>query len=276
MVDICHVDQARPIGDTCDVPTRLPVADHWFERTRIDDAITLLIEPHVNALLQCNIWHLRGRDRDLLIDTGLGVASLAEAAADLFAADLLAIATHAHTDHVGSMYEFGQRAIHAAEVDTISNISGALNLDVDEADEATLAMIDGWGYDIRGGLVTAIPYEGFELNGPARHPAPPTRVLEDGDVIDAGDRAFEVLHVPGHSPGSIALWEPATAVLFSGDAVYDGPLLDEIEGADIDVYIATMHTLRALPVDTVHGGHGPSMDRRRFHEVIDAYLVTRA
>ncbi len=54
----------------------LPIADHWFERKRVDDKITLLWEPHVDPLVRCNIWHVRGRDRDALIDSGLGIASL--------------------------------------------------------------------------------------------------------------------------------------------------------------------------------------------------------
>ena len=54
----------------------LPIADRWFERRRIDDSITLLWEPHVVELMRCNIWHVRGRDRDLVIDTGMGVMSL--------------------------------------------------------------------------------------------------------------------------------------------------------------------------------------------------------
>ena len=58
----------------------LRIADRWFEWRRIDDAVTLLWEPHVVPLMRCNIWHVRGRDRDLLIDTGMGIASLKEAA----------------------------------------------------------------------------------------------------------------------------------------------------------------------------------------------------
>jgi len=71
------------------------------------------------------------------------------------------------------------------------------------------------------------------------------------------------------------LWDASSGVLFSGDAVYDGPLLDEIEGADIDTYLTTMLRLRSLPVMSVHGGHDTSMDRTRFCEVIDAYLARR-
>lgn len=253
----------------------LRVAEQWFTRTSVDHDITLLVEPHVHPLLRCNIWHVRGRDGDVLIDTGLGVASLASAARDLFDTNLLAVATHAHTDHIGSFHEFDRRAIHAAEADVATNIDGHLQLDTTATDDATFDQLAGWGYDIRGGLLTAVPHAGFDLDGCARHGAAPTQILDEGDMIDLGDRAFEVLHVPGHSPGSIALWDQRSGVLFSGDAVYDGPLLDEIDTADVDAYIATMHRLRRLPVQIVHGGHNTSMDRRRFHEVIDDYLRRR-
>ncbi len=44
----------------------LPIANTWFERTKIDASITLLWEPYVIPLMRCNIWHVRGRDRDLV------------------------------------------------------------------------------------------------------------------------------------------------------------------------------------------------------------------
>ena len=63
--------------------------------------------------------------------------------------------------------------------------------------------------------------------------------------------------------------------LFSGDAVYDGPLLDQLPESDITAYIQTMKKLRELPVDVVHGGHEPSFGRERLHEIIGAYLRKR-
>ena len=70
--------------------TMLPIADRWFELKRISDDITLLWEPHVVPLMRCNIWHVRGRDRDLMIDTGMGIASLRDAAQHLLHAGLCA------------------------------------------------------------------------------------------------------------------------------------------------------------------------------------------
>ncbi|MEL6986020.1 MAG: MBL fold metallo-hydrolase, partial [Actinomycetota bacterium] len=102
-----------------------------------------------------------------------------------------------------------------------------------------------------------------------------TRLIEEGDVIDLGDRQLEVLHLPGHSPGSIGLWESATGTLFSGDAIYDGPLLDQFDDSNIADYCATMERLLDLPVTTVHGGHDPSFDRDRLTTLARAYLERR-
>jgi glyoxylase-like metal-dependent hydrolase (beta-lactamase superfamily II) len=140
--------------------------------------------------------------------------------------------------------------------------------------ETVLAPYRDAGYDIPELFVDAVPAAGMAMVGEIG-PAPATRVLDDGDIVDCGDRSFEVLHLPGHSPGSIGLWEAATGVLFSGDAVYDGPLLDELEGSDTDDYVATMRRLRELPVTVVHGGHEASFARDRLIELCDAYLARR-
>jgi glyoxylase-like metal-dependent hydrolase (beta-lactamase superfamily II) len=91
--------------------------------------------------------------------------------------------------------------------------------------------------------------------------------IGEGDVIDLGDRAFEVLHLPGHSPGSIGLWDSPAGILFSGDAIYDGPLLDELAGSSIDQYCMTMERLMVLPVTVVHAGHDPSFGRDRLRQL---------
>ncbi len=253
----------------------LRVASSWFERSAIDGDITLLTERHVHPLLRCNIWHVRGRDRDLVVDTGLGVASLTAAAPDVFGDSSVAVATHAHMDHVGGMHEFESRAIHHAEADALADAQGHLPLDLSRYDEETLGALADMGYDIRAGLLTEIPSQEFSIADHRLVGVAATKLLNEGDVVDLGDRRFEVLHLPGHSPGSIGLLDHASRTLFSGDAIYDGPLLDEIPGSDIQSYVATMRRLRTLAVQTVHAGHGDSMGRARFLELIDDYLRRR-
>jgi len=101
---------------------------------------------------------------------------------------------------------------------------------------------------------------------------PATHIVDEGARFDLDDRDFEVLHLPGHSPGSIGLWEDATGTLFSGDVIYDGYLLDDIPGSNVANYVVTMRRLRELPIRVVHGGHRPSFGRDRLIEIIDGYL----
>jgi glyoxylase-like metal-dependent hydrolase (beta-lactamase superfamily II) len=251
------------------------IADTWFEFRRVDDDITLIWEPHVVPLIRCNIWHVCGRDRDLLIDTGLGMASLKAAARHLFEKPLTAVATHAHYDHAGGFHEFEERVIHDAEARKVA-AGNAASLYGAGKEDALLESIRAAGYEVPPELFTAVPGDGYDPRSYRVLPAPATRIVGEGDVIDAGDRHFEVLHLPGHSPGSIGLWEEGSGTLFSGDAIYDGPLLDELPGSDIPAYVATMKRLRQLPVSVVHAGHDPSFGRARLRELCDAYLAKRA
>ena len=103
-------------------------------------------------------------------------------------------------------------------------------------------------------------------------PAPLTGYLDEGDVLDLGDRSFQVFSLPGHSPDSIALWEKDTGTLFSGDTLYDGDLYDTLYHSDPDAYRESLERLRELPIQTVHGGHFGSFGKERMNELIDGYL----
>jgi glyoxylase-like metal-dependent hydrolase (beta-lactamase superfamily II) len=252
----------------------LPVCDPWFVSERAGEGITLLTEPHVHPLLRCNVWHVEGRDVDLVVDTSLGLAPLRHLVERELAKGLLALATHSHSDHIGGLHEFSDRAAHRSEAATLAELVTTC-LESSLYDETVLGPYRLAGYDIPERFVDAVPPGGLQATIRKGDPAPATRLLDEGDVIDLGDRSFEVLHLPGHSPGSIGLWEEATGVLFSGDAAYDGPLLDELDGSDIEAYVVTMRRLRDLPVTIVHGGHEPSFGRDRLIEICDHYIAAR-
>lgn len=248
------------------------VAGNWFYRKKIDDGVTYLTEPHVTEFLRCNIWHIAGRDRDILVDTGLGIQSLQEAAEDLFGKDLLAVATHTHYDHIGGMHEFDHCAVHRKEAGGLQCPEPA-SLLKEEIPPDELEKIESAGYRLENGeLIAAHPCEDYSVKGFHIKPSTPTWLLDDGDIIDTGDRHFKVLHLPGHSPGSIGLWEEKTRTLFSGDAVYDGPLLHNLPGSDLEDYLITMERLRKLDVRIVHGGHGVSFGQDRLHALIDDFV----
>lgn len=235
-------------------------AENWYGSTSHPGGVTHIFEPHIDVFYRCNIWHVRGRDGDLLFDSGSGVVSLLAQFPALARKPLLAVASHTHFDHIGNHHEFPDRACHALE----AAILAAPTRDATLATRyATLKMFE------------RLPPGGFDADAYCVAPAAATRILAQGDLVDLGDRHFEVLHVPGHSPGSIALWEAARGLLLSGDAVYDGPLIDDAFHSNVADYVDTMRRLRELPVNVVHGGHYPSFGRDRFRQLIDDYVQGR-
>ena len=238
----------------------MPIADRWFDTRRYGDDVTLIWEPHVFPGVRCNMWHVRGRDRDLLLDSGMGIKSLREHVALVTEKPVLCVASHSHFDHVGSHYEFAERLAHPAEADILA------------APDRENTVIERY---VSEAIFDAYPDAGFDPDKYTVRPAPPTRLIDEGDVVDLGDRQFAVLHLPGHSPGSIVLWEAATGILLSGDVIYDGELLDNVYHSNIEDYVESMERLRPLPVETVHGGHRDSFGRARFLELIDDYVAGR-
>lgn len=254
----------------------LQIAARWFESERLSDGVTRIWEPHVIRVMQCNIWHVQGRTRDLLIDTGMGIASLQEAAADIFTKALTAVATHTHLDHVGSFHEFPDRIVHADEAQRLTSPSENFSMRREDHPIQFIAGLERAGYQVDPLFITAVPHADFDLQTFSCPAAPATRLVGEGDVIDLGNRVFEVLHLPGHSPGSLGLWEAETGILFSGDAIYDGPLLDELPDSDIATYVRTMRRLEQLPARIVHAGHDPSFDGARLRQLARQYLERRA
>jgi len=251
----------------------MQVADIWYQRRTIGGGITFLTEPHVHDVIRCNIWHVRGRDRDLLVDTGLGIVSLRDAAEDLFGGKLLTVLTHAHFDHMGGSHEFDQCLIHPSEQQTLESAGDSMALTLSGFDAEILRSIREAGYQLdEESLLSAIPYAGFQPATEILRPGRATRLIKEGDILDLGDRIFEVLHLPGHSPGSVGLYERRSQTLFSGDAIYDGPLLADLPGSDRVKYAETLERLLRLPVTVAHGGHGPSMSGDRLRSIASAYL----
>lgn len=235
-------------------------ADQWYRIRRLEDGVTWIDEPHIIEFYRCNIWHVRGRDRDMLVDSGMGVVSLREWVPLVTERPLDAVASHTHFDHVGCHHEFPCRLCHRAEADILAHPTR----------ENTLAEIY-----VTDEIFTALPPEPYQSTRYSVASAPATRLLDDGDVIDLGDRQFEVIHTPGHSPGGIALWEAATGLLISGDIVYDGELIEGTSALEQAQYISSMERLLALPVRVVHGGHFPSYSGARHRQIITRWLETK-
>lgn len=91
------------------------------------------------------------------------------------------------------------------------------------------------------------------------HPGVRFRSAEDGERISVAGTELEVIHTPGHSPGSVCLHLPEAKALFSGDTLFSGgPGATGRSFSDFPTIISSIRErLFALPEDTkVHTGHG--------------------
>lgn len=143
------------------------------------------------------------------------------------------VLTHAHVDHIAGVTDV-RRAfkgvpvlIHQAERDWLSDAS--LNLSM---------------------------FSGLPISGPG-----PDRLLHHNDTLAVGECSFQILHTPGHSPGSVTLYNRANNVAFVGDALFAGSIgRTDFPGCSMEQLAASItQRLYTLPDDTrVLPGHGPN------------------
>jgi glyoxylase-like metal-dependent hydrolase (beta-lactamase superfamily II) len=167
----------------------------------------------------------------IVIDPGGHARQIAQAVENLRGRVQAIVLTHAHFDHVMGI-EMLKRSTGAPL------LVGAKEKPVFESVER-----QGQAFGI------AVP------------PLPdPERWLAEGDVVRAGALEFRVLEVPGHSPGSIALYNAANSVVFVGDVLMRGTIgRTDFPGCSLEELLRSIRgKLYALPDATqVYSGHGP-------------------
>ena len=83
------------------------------------------------------------------------------------------------------------------------------------------------------------------------------RRLKDGDMVKAGAYELQVVHTPGHSPGSICLLDKKTGTLFSGDTIFaDSVGRTDLPGSDPAKLVESIQKLKKLGVKRIFPGHG--------------------
>ncbi len=184
------------------------------------------------ALYDSNIYLLTG-ERNALIDTGTGQASslvIGEIRRILDGRHLdYVILTHCHYDHVGGLEailaETGAKAMAGrADADVISNADSRYTLDT-----------------MFGGRLNPVPVD----------------PLDDGDVIDLGDRRLRVISTPGHTAGGICLYDESSRDLFSGDTVFlEGIGRTDFPGGSFQDLASSVRAISNIDIRGLYPGHG--------------------
>ncbi|GAB6989900.1 hypothetical protein JCM16418A_19500 [Paenibacillus pini] len=181
------------------------IKDSWFTIQEID------IETY--AISEYGHWEkvhsflLVGKEKAVLIDTGLGIDNIKRITDELTHLPIVVFTTHVHTDHIGCHGEFEEIYVHEGDSDWLINGIKGLSIEQIRKDisrDITIPTPETFNPD------TYKPFQGV-----------PTGFLQDGDVIDLGNRKLVIYHTPGHSPGHISLFDNKSGYLFTGDLLYD-------------------------------------------------------
>jgi len=182
----------------------------------------------------CNSFFIDGKKR-ILIDPGhyhlFGHVREDLSGLSLSPQDIdLVIITHAHPDHMEAIKVFTEDsamiALHKAEMDFIRSVAPHYG--------------------------EALGISDFE----------PDLLLKEGD-LEIGDLSFQVIHTPGHSPGSICLYWPEKKALFAGDVVFNqGIGRTDLPGGNGQELKDSIKRIAKLDLDYVLTGHGDIVSGR--------------
>lgn len=239
------------MGQRPDWTSDFPYRD-WFSVVELGPGTHLISEPvHVNSYL------IEGSERAVLLDTGLGLADIRKVAEGLSGKPLRVVNSHYHFDHSGGNRWFPEIAIHRSGAELLAtpppeDLAAAYMEYVHRlhADWVTYRELDDRYFRLLTGEVYVRPLpEGFADGDFEILPSRATTLLDDGDVIDLGDRRLRVLHTPGHSPDSICLFEERTGMLFTGDTLSAGAIYAHAEDADVGSFARSTARLAGMAAD---------------------------
>jgi hydroxyacylglutathione hydrolase len=168
------------------------------------------------------------------------------------------IMTHTHLDHIGCFPEI-QQQIPEAEL-WVQTLEGE---QLEQGDERTVHGMD---------MFRSMAEMQFGIK-PGDYTFQVQRKLEGGDILDIGGMTWEVIHIPGHSMGGIALYNRSQKILIPGDVVYADYAIGRFDlyGADASALKKSLYNLAELEVDILLPGHN-----RIGQELPDGYILQTA
>lgn len=152
------------------------------------------------------------------------------------------IMTHTHLDHIGCLSEI-QKQIPSAEL-------WAHQLEADLLEQGEERAV--YGMD----MFRTLCQLQFRLK-PGAFKFQVNRKLQGGETLDLGDSAWEVIHIPGHSMGSIGLYQRPMKILIPGDVIYADYAIGRFDlyGANASELMKSLMRLAELEVDILLPGH---------------------
>ena len=187
----------------------------WYSVEEIDAHVRVIDERGLNRM-----YFVVGGDRSLLIDTGWGLGDLKTLVRSLSDLPITVVNTHGHPDHVSGNFYFDK--VHIAEADH----------------ELMCESFRKETRELKCRTAISVFPESFDKETWCDKKFAGAEIISEGHCFDLGGTVIEVMSVPGHTAGSIALLDHGNGIIFAGDTVLSGEIW--------------MHGERSQPMNVYH------------------------
>ncbi|ADL53910.1 MBL fold metallo-hydrolase [Clostridium cellulovorans] len=183
-----------------------------------------------------------GKDKALLIDTGMGFNNLYSVVKGITELPLVVVNTHGHCDHVWGNYQFEEAYI--SDKDKVL-YDEAYSIDIRKS---SMEMFK----DMIPSNVTSEDIEKWINVASCK-----ILSIKQGDLIDLGDRVLQVIETPGHTKGSIVLLDEKEKILFAGDSIIGRLWMHLEESISLKNYLKSIEGLKVYcnKFEKIYHGH---------------------
>lgn len=223
-------------------------SDKFYKVDKISPNTWRITEPIVPAI---TMYLITGSERAVLVDTAFGLGDLAGLCAKLTDKPITVFCTHGHSDHVLGNWQFESALLSPADKAAYDEIAKPEMLAFMLKEEQSR-----W---IRGVVTENTGITEFNELPAEELKFCPVESIDDGDVIDLGDRKLEVVAVPGHTPGCLILIDRAEKLAYSGDAINQYPWMFLETSLSLEEYRdALARAYEKLDgIEKIYHGHAP-------------------
>lgn len=202
----------------------------WYTIDEIDKGLYRISEK--KHWEHTNMYYIIGHQKNLLIDAGTGIQPLRPLLEAIDDKPIDLVLTHSHWDHMGNVHEFENVYVHGADMTWLKD-----------------------GLPIPRPVIEGMIIKDVPLEMTCDFKCPPLSHPNPKDISKLVFENIEIIHTPGHSPGSVCLYDKTRQIMFTGDILYKGTIYCHYESTDPSALYESVKRVASYEIKRLLTGH---------------------